>query len=241
MTEDKLFFEYSKNPTIELRNEIIEKNYYIAETLARKFVNRGVDYDDLVQIASYALIKAVERFNYDAGNKFTTFATPTIIGEIKKYFRDKAYTIRVPRRYYEAYPKVKKIFDELLNELGQVPTAAQLSKATEYSEEEVIEILEAAKTSNALSINEELDDDGFTRSDVLGMQEKGYIDVENKDLYNKALNHLNEIERRLVRLRYENNMSQKEVAKKIKVSQMYVSRLERKIYQKLKMFLGEEE
>jgi len=239
--EDVLFLEYSKNPTIELRNEIVEKNYYIAETLARKFVNRGVEYDDLLQVASFALIKAAERFKYSEGNKFTTFATPTIIGEIKKYFRDKAYTIRVPRRYYEAYPKVKRIYDELMNELGHSPTAKQLSKVTNYSEEEVLEILEASKTSNALSINEELDDDGFTRTDVLGTPEKGYIDVENKDLYNKALEHLSKMEKKLITLRYEKNMSQKEVAEKIGVSQMYVSRMERKIYQKLKAFLGEEQ
>jgi len=240
MSNEQLFLEYKKNPTIELRNKIVEDNYYIAETLAKKFVNRGVEYDDLLQVASFAIIKAAERFNVEAGNKFSTFATPTIIGEIKKYFRDKAYTIRIPRRYYEAYPAIKRVYEELLNKHGKVPTAKDIAKEIKYSEEEVIEILESSKNFNILSINEELDDDGFTRSDVLGTAEKGYIDVENSEIYQKALDSLNAMERKLIKLRYEENLSQKEVAENLGVSQMYVSRLERKIYQRLKLVLSEE-
>lgn len=240
MFDQQLFIKYKENPSIELRNQLVEQNYYIAETLSKKFVNRGVDYDDLLQVASFALIKAVERFNVDAGNKFTTFATPTIIGELKKYFRDKAYTIRVPRRYYEAYPSVKKAMEELSNRLGKTPTAKDLASETGYTEEEVLEILESSRSYNTLSINEELDDDGFTRNDVLGNEEKGYIDIENKDLYKKALDNLNTMEKQLVIYRYEKNLSQKEVALKLGVSQMYVSRLERKIYQRLKVVLSEE-
>lgn len=240
MADEKLFQEYKENPTIELRNRIVEENYYIAETLSKKFVNRGVDYDDLLQVASFALIKAVERFKIDEGNKFSTFATPTIIGEIKKYFRDKAYTIRVPRRYYEAYPGVKRAYEDLSNSLGKIPNAKELAEATKLSEDEVLEILESSKGYNTLSINEELDEDGFTRNDVLGDKEKGYIDVENKDLYLKALENLNDMEKRLIKLRYEANLSQKEVAEEMGVSQMYISRMERKIYQRLKVILGEE-
>lgn len=240
MFDQQLFIKYRDNPSIDLRNKLVEQNYYIAETLSKKFVNRGVDYDDLLQVASFALIKAVERFNVDAGNKFTTFATPTIIGEIKKYFRDKAYTIRVPRRYYEAYPSVKRAVEELSNTLGKTPTAKEIAKKAGYTEEEVLEILESSRSYNTLSINEELDDDGFTRNDVLGNDEKGYIDVENKDLYLKALDNLSSMERQLVIYRYEKNLSQKEVALKLGVSQMYVSRLERKIYQRLKVVLSEE-
>lgn len=238
MTDDQLFLEYRETKDLDLRNQLVEKFYYIAETLSRKFVNRGVDYDDLLQVASFALIKAVERYDVTSGNKFSTFATPTIIGEVKKYFRDKAYTVRVPRKLYEAYPRVKKIHEELSITLGRVPTAKEVSSECHFSEEDVIEILDSAKTSNMISLDESIDDEGFARIDMLGSSETGYIDIENKELYKKAFEKLSQVEQDIIEMRYYEHMSQKNIAIKLNVSQMYVSRLERKIYQKLRLVLN---
>jgi RNA polymerase sigma-B factor len=236
-SEEKLFKDYKDNPNIEKRNEIIEKYYYLAEVLSKKFRNRGVEYDDLLQVASLALLKAVERFNPDKEIKFSTFATPTIIGEIKKYFRDKSASVRMPRKYYEAYPHIKAALEDLLQEKGKYPTADEISERTGHTPEEVIEIIEMVKSGSIASLDEEYDEDGLTRMDGLSITEKGFEDIENSQLYRMALDSLNEDERKIILMRHKQGLTQKNIAQVTGHSQMYISRLERKIYEKLKGML----
>ena len=232
--DDKLFEEYIRTGNIEIRNAIVEKYYYMAKVLAGKFLNRGVDYDDLLQVASLALVKAAERFKPDMQNKFSTFATPTIIGEIKKYFRDKANTIRMPRKHYELYPSIKNAYETLSQELNHAPTPEQIADMTGHTSEEVIEVLEMVRSGNITSLDEEFDEEGYSRMEAIGNEDSGYDGIEIKDLYERALHLLNENEKKVILMRYGQGMSQKSIAEEFGVSQMYISRLEKKIYGKLR-------
>lgn len=232
--DDKLFEEYVRTGSIEVRNSIVEKYYYMAKVLAGKFLNRGVDYDDLLQVASLALVRAVERFKPDMHNKFSTFATPTIIGEIKKYFRDKANTIRMPRKHYELYPSIKNAFESLSQELNKTPTPQQVADSTGHSAEEVIEVLEMVRNGNLTSLDEEFDEEGYSRMEAVGNEDPGFKGIETLDLYDRALGMLGENERKVILMRYGQGLSQKKIAEEFGVSQMYISRLEKKIYSKLR-------
>lgn len=232
--EDKLFEEYTQTGSIEVRNIIVEKYYYMAKVLAGKFLNRGVDYDDLLQVASLALVKAVERFKPDMHNKFSTFATPTIIGEIKKYFRDKANTIRMPRKHYELYPSIKNAFELLSQALNRAPTPQEIADSTRHSAEEVIEVLEMVRNGNLTSLDEEFDEEGYSRMEAVGNEDPDFERIETLDLYDRAMDMLDENERKVILMRYKQGFSQKKIAEEFGVSQMYISRLEKKIYSKLR-------
>ncbi len=232
--DDKLFEEYTQTGSIEVRNIIVEKYYYMAKVLAGKFLNRGVDYDDLLQVASLALVKAVERFKPDMHNKFSTFATPTIIGEIKKYFRDKANTIRMPRKHYELYPSIKNAFETLSQVLDRAPTPQEIADSTGHSAEEVIEVLEMVRNGNLTSLDEEFDEEGYSRMEAVGNVDPDFERIETLDLYDRALDVLDENERKVILMRYKQGFSQKKIAEEFGVSQMYISRLEKKIYSKLR-------
>lgn len=236
MTQDdnKLFEEYARTGNIEIRNQIVEKYHYMAKTLASRFVNRGVDYDDLVQVGSLALVKAAERFKPDLNNKFTTYATPTIIGEIKKHFRDKGNTVRMPRKQYELYPSIKNAYETLSQELDEPPTPQQVADMTGNTAEEVIQVFEMVRNSNMASLDEEYEEDGYSRMEAIGDLDPEFGRIETRDLYEKAMEMLNENERKVIRMRYDDNMSQKSIADEFGVSQMYISRLEKKIYNKLR-------
>ena len=232
--EDKLFEEYIRTGNIEVRNIIVEKYYYMAKVLAGKFLNRGVEYDDLLQVASLALVKAAERFKPDMHNKFSTFATPTIIGEIKKYFRDKANTIRMPRKHYELYPSIKNAFETLSQELNMAPTPQQIADSTRHTAEEVIEVLEMVRSGNITSLDEAFDEEGYSRMEAVGSEDSGFEGIITNDLYERALGMLDENEKQVIMMRYGQGLSQKKIAEEFGVSQMYISRLEKKIYSKLR-------
>ena len=151
---DALFERYARERDVEVRNEIVKKHMYLAEIISRKFLNRGVDYDDIYQVACVALIKAVERFDPSKGFKFASFATPTIVGEIKRYFRDKGSTIRMPRRIYEAYQKVNLAKDQLLQKLGRTPRADEIADHLNIGTETVLEIIESWNAFNLQSFDQ---------------------------------------------------------------------------------------
>ena len=232
--DDILFEEYNRTGNIEVRNAIVEKYYYMAKVLAGKFLNRGVEYDDLLQVASLALVKAAERFKPDMHNKFSTFATPTIIGEIKKYFRDKANTIRMPRKHYELYPSIKNAYETLSHELGRAPNPREVAERAGRTAEEVIEVLEMVRSGSITSLDEEFDEEGYSRMEAIGNADPGFEGIETKDLYERALEMLDENERKVILMRYGQGLSQKRIAEEFGVSQMYISRLEKKIYSKLR-------
>lgn len=230
---NQLFKKYRETGDIALRNKIAEHYLYIAEILAKKFVNRGVEYDDLYQVASLALLKGVERFDPDMGMQFTTFITPTVTGEIKNYFRDKSRAVKLPRRLAALRAEVKKKRDEIISETGRKPTAAQLAEALGVEEEEVLRAMESSGVVSLDSMARD-EEDEHSLYDVIADESNPFASFEDRETLNKAISSFSDIEKELLRLRYGEELSQTATAKKLGVSQMFVSRMERKLLQKLK-------
>ena len=147
------FREYKAHPTIELRNKLVEENLYIVDILIRKYLGKGVDYDDLYQVGAIALVSAVERFDPDKGFEFRSFATPTILGEIKKYFRDKEWSLKVPRRLKETAGKVQEAKERLTTQLGRAPDVEEISKETGFTHEQIMQAMESAKAYGTYSLD----------------------------------------------------------------------------------------
>ncbi len=232
MEEQELFERYFQTGDIALRNQIVEKYLYIAAVIAKKFVGRGVEYDDLYQVAALALVKGVDRFDPAKGIKFSTFITPTVTGEIKNYFRDRSRLIHLPRRVAELRTSIRKVADEMIREEGRSPTVKELASRLHVSEEEIVRSAEAGIT---VSLDQPPEgSDGSFYEILTDPSENEFEKLENRDAMEDALSALSEAERRLVRLRFQEELSQVETARRMNVSQMYVSRLERKVLQKLK-------
>ena len=229
MTETELFARYRETKDIALRNLIAEKYLHIAAILAKKFVGRGVEYDDLYQIASYALIKGIDRFDERKGVKFATFITPTITGEIKNYFRDRSRLVHLPRKVSELRASSAKAADALTNELGRKPTAKEIADRLGVSEEDV---LYSAEAGSIVSLDKPEGDSDMTYYDILPAESDVFENIETRDVVSSALKGLSEIEQKLVACRFGEELSQTETARRLGVSQMYVSRMERKILEK---------
>lgn len=236
---DALFTRYSIDRDTAVRNEIVNRYLYLAEIISRKFLNRGVDFDDIYQVASIALIKAVERFNPEKGFKFVSFATPTIIGEIKRYFRDKSAAIRIPRRIYEVYQKVNHAKDHLSQELNRVPKVDEIAAYLNIRTETVLEIIESWNAYNMQSFDQNaFSDDDLELHETIGDEDATFERIENRDFLEKSFNKFNEAEREFIKLRFFKKMTQKEIADRIGVSQMYISRLERKVLERFRNLLA---
>lgn len=238
MTEESvqaLFTRYKETGDIAVRNQIAEKYLYIADILAKKFVGRGVEYDDLKQVASYALLRGIERFDPDIGMQFSTFITPTITGEIKNYFRDKSRMIKLPRRLSEISVAVKKYSASEEARTGEKPTVKQIAEALHFSEEDVVKALEVGGTVSldGMTVNAE---NGEERSlyALLPDEEDKFEAFETKETIRAAVKNCSDVEKAIIRYRYEEGLSQSETAKRLGVSQMFVSRMERKLLLKLK-------
>lgn len=235
---DELFERYKDTKSVELRNEIVSRYLYLSDILTKKFLNRGIDYEDIYQVASIALIKAVERFDPDKGVKFISFATPTIIGEIKRFFRDKGSVIRIPRRIYEVYQKINHAREFLTQELKRPPRIDELAKYLNIGEEAVVEIIESNNAYNVQSFNQNVyTNDDMELHETIGEQDSTFEKIENRDFLEKSLDKFNEAEKEFIRMRYFNNKTQKDIAQKMGVSQMYISRLERKVLDKFRRIL----
>lgn len=236
---DILFEKYRENPNAANRNEVVAKYLYLAEIISKKFLNRGIEYEDIYQVACIALIKAVERFSPDKGVKFVSFATPTIIGEIKRFFRDKGSVIRIPRRIYEVYQKVNYAREYLSQQLHRVPRVDEISAYLNISEESVLEIIESWNAYNIQSFDQTVyTDDDLELHETIGEDDSTFERIENRDFLEKSLNRFNEAEKEFIKMRYFNNKTQKEIADKMGVSQMYISRMERKVIDKFRTILG---
>lgn len=221
-----------------IRDSLIEKNLYIAEILAKKYANKGIEYDDLYQIASLGLILAVDRFKIDKGFEFSSYATPTITGEIKRYFRDKGWVIRVPRRIQELSKRINNAKAELTQRLKKNPSIDEIADLLEVSSEEVIEAMDASQVYAPQSIDKNLDTSSEDRevsfADLLGEEDKNYQLVEDMSFIRGAMENFTDIERKIVLYRYFEKMTQVDIAEKLDVSQMTVSRLEKKVIKKFR-------
>ena len=231
MDDKELFERYRESGDLALRNEIVEKYLYIAAVLAKKFVGRGVEYDDLYQVASLALMKGVERFDPSKGLRFSTFITPTITGEIKNYFRDHSRMVHLPRKVSELRLAVRRAEEEFLSEEGRKPTVRELAAKVGAAEEEIVR---AAEAGNMVSLDKPAEDEEMSLYDVLPTEDDAFEQIERKDAVSSALRSLDKTERALVGFRFGEELSQTETAKRMGVSQMYVSRMERKVLSKLK-------
>ncbi|MBQ8562599.1 MAG: SigB/SigF/SigG family RNA polymerase sigma factor [Firmicutes bacterium] len=235
----ELFREYAINPSIELRNQIVEENLYMVDILIRKYLGKGVEYDDLYQVGALALVSAVERFDMSKGFEFKSFATPTILGEIKKYFRDKQWSLKVPRRMKEISTKVQEVKDHLTTKLGRAPTLDEISYATGFTHEQIMQAMESAKAYGTFSLdsaNNNLGDDGEDNllEKYVGFEEIGYERIEINEIINAVLEQLNDNHRYVFKERFIFNKSQADIAKALGVSQMTVSRAEKAIVEKFK-------
>ena len=234
----ELFELYNHNRDREIRNEIINRNLYIAELLSKKYVGKGIEYDDIYQVASLALIYAVERFDISRGYEFSSFATPTIVGEIKRHFRDKGWAIKVPRKTQELSLKINEARERLQAEMGAVPKIADIASYLNASEEDIMEAMEASQLFSIRSLdlikeNNENDSE-MSFSDILGDEDRNFIDVENKDFVKKFLDNLNDVEKRIIIGRFFENKTQVVIARELDLSQMTISRIEKKVILKLK-------
>ncbi len=232
MTERELFAKYRETGDLALRNQIVEKYLYIASILAKKFVGRGVEYDDLYQVASLALIKGVDRFDERKGLQFSTFITPTITGEIKNYFRDRSRLVHLPRRVSELRNSIAAAQEELTKTLGCKPTAAEIAKSLSVTEEEV---LSAQEAGGIVSLDRPAsDEDGLSYYDVLPAETDAFERFEVHDAVSSALDTLTDKEREMIMYRFREELSQAETARRMGVSQMYISRMERRVLEKLR-------
>lgn len=237
ISEQKLFEQYEQSRDEALRNHILEKFLYIAEIVAKKFVGRGVEYDDLFQVASLALVKALERYESDRGVKFASFATPTLVGEIKNYFRDKTRMIRISRRESEMIRKLEDAKSVLAAQLGHSATPEQMAGYLGLSVERVLELMEAQTAGYAASLDSYValnEDAKFIK--LVGTTDNAYERIEDRDFLAYCFEHLNDVEKQVIRQRYMGDKSQREVAAALGVSQMYVSRIERRILSKFRNF-----
>ena len=241
MTNREKFTEYKKNPTIELRNEIVEEHLYMVDILIRKYLNKGVEYDDLYQVGALALVQAVERFDPERVFEFSSFSTPTILGEIKKYFRDKQWSLKVPRRLKEISSKIQDVKDKLYSEYRRSPTVSEMAEATGFTEEQIIEAIDSSQAYGTYSLDKTFDDAGEDGENAFlerytGFDEKGFERIETSEIIDSVLDTFNEQNKYIFRERFIYNRSQADIAKTLGVSQMTISRAERNI---IKQFRAE--
>jgi RNA polymerase sigma-B factor len=226
---DDDFYEYRRSHDRELRNELIERHLGIAHHLARRYRHRGVSDDDLLQVATIGLLKAVERFDPERGVSFSTFATPTVLGELRRYFRDSTWAVRVPRQLQERVLAIGNAVGPLSQRLARSPSPKEIADETGFTEEEVIEALEAdgaygtttlepapAEPGSRADASMRLADEPDERPDQI---------VERRVLATTLVEHLSERERLIVELRFGQRMTQSQIADRIGVSQMQISRL----------------
>ena len=236
--DKELFVLYKKTKDISLRNELVQKYLYIADILSKKFFNKGIEHEDIYQVAYLGLIYAVERFDTEKGFEFSSFATPTIIGEIKKYFRDKGWSIRVPRRIQELSKKVSLAKTHLQQEFQRSPKIIDIANYLGCTEEEVLEAMEASQVYTPTSLDMQYDNDGDDKDvqvrDLIGEEDLRFNDMENKDFIDKFMSKLDEIEAKIVVDRFFKNKTQSIIAKELDISQMTVSRIEKKVIARLK-------
>ncbi|HEV2781033.1 MAG TPA: SigB/SigF/SigG family RNA polymerase sigma factor [Actinophytocola sp.] len=211
----------------ELRDQLVTGHLPLAEHIAIRFSHRGVPREDLVQVATVGLINAVDRFEPDRGSDFLSFAVPTIMGEVRRHFRDASWSMRVPRRLKELNLAISAASGELAQRLGRAPTPSEIARHLDLSLEEVYEGLEAGNAYHSVSLDEALsaDSDSDPLADTLGEEDAGLEGVENHESLRPLIEQLPERERQILKLRFFLNMTQTQIAERVGISQMHVSRL----------------
>lgn len=233
----------SDDERLSHRERLVEQYIGLVEFLARRFRNRGEPLEDLIQVGTIGLLKAIDRFDLEREVEFSTYATPTVVGELKRHFRDKGWAVRVPRRLQELHLELTKTVNSLGQELGRSPTVAEIAKAAAISEESVLEGLEIAQAYNFTSLDAPIDSDNggsTTFADQLGEEDKQLENLEYRASLAPEMEKLPERERRILYLRFFKGMTQSEIADRLGISQMHVSRLLNRTLIRLRDSLAEE-
>jgi len=226
---DALLLAYHRGGDREARERALVELMPLVRALASRYAGRGEPLEDLIQVGALGLIKAVDRFDVDRGVEFSSYAVPTIVGEIRRHFRDKAWAMHVPRRLKELSVRLSRLLDELTTELGRSPTIAELAEAAGVEEEDVIDALDSAHAYSTRSLHAPFEEGGDdSLAEKLGSPETGYAEVEDGALVAAGLDALDERERRIVELRFFEEKTQSQIAAEIGISQMHVSRLLRR-------------
>jgi RNA polymerase sigma-B factor len=227
-----------------IRAQLVDAYHDFVYFLARKFQNRGEPLDDIVQVGYLGLIKAIERFDPDLGFEFTTFATLTVAGEIKRHFRDKGTAIRFPRRLQELHQSVVRVNEEMKNQLGREPTVSELAERLGVKPEDVTEAMEIGPAYMPLSLDQPIGtadgQEGRAISEQIGTADPELDRVEMRDLLDRAMVHLTPRERSIMAMRFYEQMSQSEIARRLGISQMHVSRLQRAALEQLRKYVPQE-
>jgi RNA polymerase sigma-B factor len=212
---------------VQIRGSLVELHLPLVEYLARRFRNRGEWLDDLTQVATIGLIKSIDRFDLERGVEFSTYATPTIVGEIKRHFRDKGWAVRVPRRLQELKLSLTKAIGELAQREGRAPTVSELAAHLQMSEEDVLEGLESANAYSTVSLDapDSGDEDAPAVADSLGIVDEALEGVEYRESLKPLLERLPPREKKILLLRFFGNLTQSQIASELGISQMHVSRL----------------
>jgi RNA polymerase sigma-B factor len=229
---------FAKLPDQQARDELVLLHRPLAEYLARRFSGRGEPQEDLEQVAMLALIKAIDRFDTSRDVQFSTYATATVVGELKRHFRDKGWALRVPRRLQETGLKVSKAVSELSQQLGRSPTVAEIAGSIGLSEEEVLEGMDTIHAYSASSLDAPADEEGVPAMDKLGSEDDTLELLEGWASLAPALRGLTERERRIVYLRFFRGMTQTQIAVELGISQMHVSRLLARTLRTLRQAVG---
>src|SRR6184192_1211422 len=240
-----LLRRYHEHGDLAAREQLIEQYMSLVRSLARRYAYRGEQLDDLVQIGAIGLIKAIDRFDIERGVELTTYATPNIIGEIKRHFRDKGWAVRVPRGLQELNVQLSRLMEQLTVQLGRSPTIPELAKASGSTEEDVLEALESGRAYSSLSLSggggggdgdEDLDP-----LESIGSEEHQYEVSEDRAVLAPGFKALDERERKILQLRFFDGLTQSQIAQQVGISQMHVSRLIRRSLEKIREAIAEDE
>jgi RNA polymerase sigma-B factor len=235
--EDRRLLErYHRKADPAAREALVERFLPLARQLARRYQRAGEPLDDLIQVASLGLLKAIERFDPARETAFSSFAVPTILGELKRHFRDKGWSVRVPRDLQELAVKVERVGEDMAGELGRAPTPTEIGERLGANTEQVLEAREAAGAYRAVSLDRprnEQDEEGEL-VDAFGSEDHGFAVAEDAATVERLMRVLSEREREVLRLRFEEDLTQSEIGEIVGVSQMHVSRLIRQSIARLR-------
>ena len=243
MSDKVLLRRYHEQGDLAAREQLIEQYLSLVRSLARRYAYRGEQLDDLVQIGSIGLIKAIDRFDINRGVELTTYATPNIIGEIKRHFRDRGWAVRVPRGLQELNVRLSKLIEQLTVQLGRSPTIPELAKVAGVEEELVVEAIESGRAYSTVSLSTGggQDEEGeLDPLDSLGSEEPQYEVSEDRAMLAPGLKALDERERLIIHLRFFKGLTQSQIAQQVGISQMHVSRLIRRALERIREEIGDD-
>jgi RNA polymerase sigma-B factor len=240
----ELLRRYHEQGDVAAREQLIEQYMSLVRSLARRYSYRGEQFEDLVQIGAIGLIKAIDRFDINRGVELTTYATPNIIGEIKRHFRDKGWSVRVPRGLQELNVQLSRLIEQLTVQLSRSPTIPELAKAAGVEEEEVLEALESGRAYTSLSLSSggtQEDGEELDPLESIGTDEHAYEVSEDRAVLAPGFRILDERERKILHLRFFEGLTQSQIAQQVGISQMHVSRLIRRSLEKIREEIAADE